>query len=608
MNDFSMMNQRRHSIGAIALLAILAVTFHLFMDWLFFVTKASFLASFGLLDQIAIFLASPLLPALIAFALVLLIGLASPTIARVIPALILAATLFILIDNFTVTLFQIGVRSSFGVWKILYLLLFAGLIFIAYRWMTRWQHKIETRLSEKRLYRINGIVIAFMLVCTMIGLLRSKSGADSILSAGHANKRMNVLLIGGDGINADRTSLYGYDRDTTPFLREFAKESLACDNVFANAAKTLGSITSILTGKLPTETRVIRPPDVLMGKNSYQHLPGILKNYGYATTQLTIRKFADAYDSNMRMAFDSVNSRELGKQQVSELGVHLVGQEAAFFLQEVGQRLVERFQHILGIRDMVDSFAQVEKARRETLADHENVEHLLNFIQNAPQPFFAHIHLMATHDKHYPNRIPKHFGLVSPTIDDLYDDALFEVDSNMRQIFEFLRKRDLLKDTLVIIYSDHGMKRVPRIRVPLLIRFPQTERIGHFAGNVQNLDIAPTILDFLNIPKPGWMEGTSIISGNIDNCRWIFHVAGVVGEEKHKEPGPFASMATLSAIHGDQFYRLDVRSARLESGMADRIGPPCKCKQPTETEVLRVMFQHLEKKGWDASSLKKALS
>ena len=106
--------------------------------------------------------------------------------------------------------------------------------------------------------------------------------------------RPNILLLGSDGLNMNRTSLDGYERDTTPFLARFARQALVFENAFPNGASTASSTTSMLTGRLPAENGVIYPPDIARGDAVYQHLPGLLRRLGYRTGQISIRWYADS--------------------------------------------------------------------------------------------------------------------------------------------------------------------------------------------------------------------------------------------------------------------------------------------------------------------------
>ena len=54
-----------------------------------------------------------------------------------------------------------------------------------------------------------------------------------------ANKP-NVILFGTDGLNAANMSLYGYSRDTTPYINTLANSSLVSQNNFSNAGNSPG--------------------------------------------------------------------------------------------------------------------------------------------------------------------------------------------------------------------------------------------------------------------------------------------------------------------------------------------------------------------------------
>lgn len=111
------------------ILTALSIYAYVFMEWLFFVTKPSFMSTMAFGTKLSILLLTPLLPFIAAIAcLATLATLAlinqAPfqndfllMVARLIPATILASLLLLLIDNFTYTVLNFGIISSEGIWR-----------------------------------------------------------------------------------------------------------------------------------------------------------------------------------------------------------------------------------------------------------------------------------------------------------------------------------------------------------------------------------------------------------------------------------------------------------------------------------------------------------
>ena len=101
--------------------------------------------------------------------------------------------------------------------------------------------------------------------------------------------------------------------------------------------------------------------------------------------------------------------------------------------------------------------------------------------------------------------------------------AVAGVDENLGRVLRRLDERGLATDTLVIYTSDNGFfegehgwydKRFmyePSLRVPLLVRYPRGAAAGRVERHmVQNIDLAPTILDFAGVEAPPGMQGRSL--------------------------------------------------------------------------------------------------
>src|SRR6185295_712543 len=76
-----------------------------------------------------------------------------------------------------------------------------------------------------------------------------------------------------DALRADHLDAYGYDRDTTPFLSELARDGVRFEQVFAAAPLMLPAHAALLTGCEPDVARRFLAPE-LEGDALRERLPG----------------------------------------------------------------------------------------------------------------------------------------------------------------------------------------------------------------------------------------------------------------------------------------------------------------------------------------------
>ncbi len=121
-----------------------------------------------------------------------------------------------------------------------------------------------------------------------------------------------------------------------------------------------------------------------------------------------------------------------------------------------------------------------------------------------------------------------------------YMRVMVSVDENVGRFLDFLDAEGLAENTMVIYTSDNGMfigdhsmfdKRLmdeESLRIPLVIRYPGVIAAGSETDAFSlNVDYAPTILDFAEVPIPGDMQGRSlrpIVEGRLpDDWRQSFY-------------------------------------------------------------------------------------
>jgi len=156
----------------------------------------------------------------------------------------------------------------------------------------------------------------------------------------------------------------------------------------------------------------------------------------------------------------------------------------------------------------------------------------VRFLDGAPQqPFFLAVGFAETHREFHqpgPNEDPRYSAPPPPLPDTpatrrdwcAFKASARALDEGMGAVFAALDRCGLAENTLVICTTDHGpafpgMKcnlNAYGIGVMLILRWP-----GGFEGGrvsdalVSHVDIFPTLCDLLDIPRPAWLEGQSLM-------------------------------------------------------------------------------------------------
>jgi arylsulfatase A-like enzyme len=107
---------------------------------------------------------------------------------------------------------------------------------------------------------------------------------------------------------------------------------------------------------------------------------------------------------------------------------------------------------------------------------------------------------------------------------DLYDGCVNSFDDELGRILDYLQTSGLAENTLVVVYSDHGMEFFEHetwgqgnsaigdfsARVPVVMAGPSLKAGGCLDGVTRSVDLAPTLLELLGLTVPPEMEGTSL--------------------------------------------------------------------------------------------------
>ena len=327
------------------------------------------------------------------------------------------------------------------------------------------------------------------------------------------NKNLpSVLLIVMDTVRADHLSLYGYKRQTTPFLDWLGARSVVFERAYSASPWTMPSHASIFTGLLPGEHNCNYENLYLNSKLST--LAEVLWNQGYITL---------GYTNNQ-----SINRPSGLTQGFERFYLHT---SLGFFSGEIFHWL--RFL-VFNIDMLSDSGARLTNI---------TLKKWLRRLKGRERPFFIFLNYMEAHIpypevfrayKFFPEgTLPKNYNPynldwnkyicqseVAPELREIsidhYDGAIYYLDFMLSQVYEMLDRFGYLDNTIIIIVGDHGEMfgehnnfwghnyylYEPLIRVPFLIYYPRLLKPVRVQAPISLIEIPRIVEDLIQGRAP----------------------------------------------------------------------------------------------------------
>ena len=287
--------------------------------------------------------------------------------------------------------------------------------------------------------------------------------------------KLNIVLITLDTTRADHLGAYGYAQAKTPNLDSIARNGVRFANAYAQVPLTLPSHSSLLTGTYPLTHGVhnngayVLPPGAVT-------LADVLKGKGLKTAAF--------------VASFSVDSR--------------FGLDKGFDIYD----------------DNFQEGTPFKAANAERKAEQVYEAFIPWFDKLKDEQFFCWIHLF---DPHLPYSPPSPYR--EQFADRLYDGEVAYMDYIIGQVMRKLMDKKLLGKTLIVVAGDHGESFGEKgesghgvflydnvLRVPLMLyaenHLPPQKVVD---ARVRLIDVLPTVLDLLNLPKPAAVQGRSLL-------------------------------------------------------------------------------------------------
>jgi len=319
---------------------------------------------------------------------------------------------------------------------------------------------------------------------------------------------LNVIFILLDTLRADHLSAYGYGKETTPSLAAFAREGVLFEQARSQAACTFPSVNSILTSRWPAV--FLGQPGGRMGiPEGIAALPEILGGRGYRTIAVSASPIVRRSPSQHNAHGGFARGFELFDETCFHRRADCVNRRARRYLNHVSEPLF-LYLHYMDAHSVYEPPSPYRERFVEPYPEGRSwvVEGNLRPLQLSLAGKGPHVEVSAR-DMSF--------------LRGLYDGEIAYLDSQLGALFADLEARGLFERSIVIVAADHGEEFMEHgrifhcellfdssIHVPLLVRAPGLERRGRISALVQNLDIAPTILDYLGLAADPKFEGVSL--------------------------------------------------------------------------------------------------
>jgi arylsulfatase A-like enzyme len=451
--------------------------------------------------------------------------------------------------------------------RITLVVVYGALVLVAAAMVNRMRSPYAVGELHRRSWRRSLIVYSILVLMIVGATLLTHDhvvSPDGLPPRRAANgRRPNVILITLDSVRADHLSLYGYARNTTPVLKEFATTAFVYTSAISSANHTLPSHGAIFTGMPPSRNGADR-----YFPNASTYVPNrigpkpvlaeLLLQRGYRTggfaanTAFLLPIFGfdrgfEIYDCEIADTFFSQTGyrqyllRSLLRHLMAEL-IAPVRSDAVFLdAEQINQKAINFVRSARVNRDPFFLFLNYMDAHSPYVPPHPYEQ---RFPGNDPSFRWAQ----------YSNLADRSIWLHQPMTDrefqhltSQYDGSIAYLDRKLGELFERLRELDALQDTLVVITADHGegfgesyivghgiSLYQHQIHVPLIIKFPESRSASTVISPVSAVDILPTIMDVAGAPLPQ-STGISLFHGDLSKRRWV------MSESYHpRVPGPNA--------------------------------------------------------------------
>ena len=474
------------------------------------------------------------------------------------------------------------------------------------------------------------------------------SGIMTVPGCRGFRKKPNIVFIFCDQMSPRAMGWTGQMEVKTPHLDDFSEMSYCFTNAYCTSPVCAPARHSIYTGVYPSHHWVLKN-DMAMNEQ-YKTIISMLNEQGYTTAN--IGKMHNAPYHNRR-DFQYVLNHEffVGPAGISHYN--------AYLRSELEKRGIEDYNPYKQVPEgkvwlqVKEGIAGVNPLPEELIPEHWMTREALKFMDdqeaNRPdQPFFLHLSYFPPHHPYMP--VQKYADLYLDHVDQLelppnydhqklqawcraspmrpdslsdqdvkYFRALYfgfvsQLDAALGDLFEGMKERGLMDNTIIVFTSDHGDNLGEHgrfykgnmlegsVRVPLMVYWPRHRLRGRkiIGDNVSHVDLVPTLLLAAGITPPEYMAGRNMLPLMRGKENWADH--SVYAEYYSRDRIP----SQLMLRKGDYkfIYDDDTESGAWESYFYNIREDPWEMKDimddPGYADVLTECVEELMNDYWDS--------
>lgn len=414
--------------------------------------------------------------------------------------------------------------------------------------------------------------VFFLLVATI--LLGCTSQNNN--SKEEKNAKPNILFIAVDDLRPE-LNFYGADHIKSPNLDKLADESVVFDRAYCNIPVCGASRASLLTGTRPTRNRFINySTRADVDAPHAISLPKLLKQNGYTTIsngKVYHHNDDDSLawdniwfpDGNIRNYLLEKNIQKNANSNLAEIRGDAFEKvqvnDKAYFDGKIAQKGIADLRMLkdknqpffLALGFMKPHLPFNAPQKYWDLYDRDKIQLPESYLQpeSTPKQAFHNFGEL----RNYGN-IPKKGDIPEDLAKELihgYYACVSYVDAQIGLVLDELKRLDLDKNTIVVLWGDHGWNLGDHmlwckhctfetsLHSPLLIKVPGKTYRQRSSEIVEFIDVYPTLCELAGLDIPASVEGESL--------------APIIrGENRNKDYAICKFKDAITLIKGDLFY------------------------------------------------------